>query len=66
MPQRRDKTVEADERLTLKGIMPRQYDIKFHDVKGRSCLVKDVAVKGGGPYAFAIEERELTPSDCTQ
>ena len=61
-----DKTVEADERLTLKGITPGQYDVKFHDVKGRSCLVKDVAVKGGGPYAFAIEERELTPADCTQ
>ncbi len=61
-----DKSVESDERLMLEGIEPGQYDVKFHDVKGRSCLVRNVAVKGGGKYAFAIEERELAPSDCTK
>jgi hypothetical protein len=61
-----DKTVEADERLTLKDVAPGVYDVKFHDVKGRSCLVKNVTLTGGGKYAFAIEEKELTPADCTQ
>jgi hypothetical protein len=59
-----DKTVDADERLLLKGVAPGQYDVKLHDVKGRSCLVKNVEVKAGGKYAFSIEEKELT--DCKQ
>jgi hypothetical protein len=57
-----DKTVDADERLALKGLTPGRYDVKLHDVKGRSCLVKNVAVKAGGKYAFSIDEKQLT--DC--
>ncbi len=59
-----DKTVDSDERLLLKGIAPGNYDVKLHDVKGRSCLVKNVAVKAGGKYNFSIDEKELT--DCKQ
>jgi hypothetical protein len=29
-------------------------------------LVKNVTLKTGGKYAFAIEERELTAADCTK
>jgi hypothetical protein len=61
-----DKSVEADERLTLKDVAPGQYDVKFHDVRGRTCMLKDVMLKSGGKYAFAIEEGELTAADCTQ
>jgi hypothetical protein len=57
-----DKTVDSDERLALKDVKPGQYDVKLHDIKGRSCLVKDVAVKAGGKYAFSIDEKQLT--DC--
>ena len=59
-----DKTVDSDERLLLKGVAPGHYDVKLHDVKGRSCLIKNVEVKAGGKYAFSIDEKELT--DCKQ
>jgi hypothetical protein len=45
-------------------VAPGQYDVKLHDVHGRSCLVKKVTVKAGGKYAFSIGENEL--SDCTK
>jgi len=59
-----DKSVEADERLDLKDVAPGRYDVKFTDVHGRHCLVKNVDVKAGGKYAFSIAEKELT--DCTK
>ena len=58
-----DKSVDADERLDLKGVAPGKYDVKLVDAKGRHCLVKNVEVKAGGKYAFSIDEKELT--DCT-
>lgn len=57
-----DGAVDADERLTLKGIAPGRYDVKLTDKTGRSCLLRNVEVKGGRPYAFSIEEKDLT--DC--
>jgi hypothetical protein len=57
-----DGAVDADERLTLKGIEPGRYDVKLSDKTGRSCIVRDVEVKRGRPYAFSIEESDLT--DC--
>ena len=59
-----DKTVEADERLPLKGVTPGHYDVKLGDVNGRHCMVKNVEVKAGGKYAFSIAEKDLT--DCTK
>jgi hypothetical protein len=59
-----EKSVEADERLNLSGVEPGHYDVKLHDEKGRTCIVRNVEVKGGGKYAFSIEERELT--ECTR
>ena len=57
-----DKTVEADEKLPLKGIDAGRYDVKLTDVTGRSCLVKNVTVRATGKYAFSIAEKDLT--DC--
>ena len=59
-----DKSVDADERLRLSGVEPGHYDVKLHDEKGRTCIVRSVEVKGSGKYAFSIEEKELT--DCTK
>ena len=57
-----DGAVDADERLTLKGIAPGRYDAKLTDKTGRSCVVRTIEVNGGRPYAFSIEEKDLT--DC--
>jgi hypothetical protein len=51
-----DKEVDADERLLLKGVTPGHYDVKLADKKGRKCVIHDVEVKAGGPYAFSIDE----------
>jgi hypothetical protein len=57
-----DKTVEADEKLSLSGVDAGRYDVKLTDVTGRSCLVKNVTVRATGKYAFSIAEKDLT--DC--
>ncbi len=59
----RDGTVDADERLTITGITPGHYDVKLKDKKGRSCIVKNVEVVAGKPYAFSVSDKDLT--DCT-
>jgi hypothetical protein len=64
-----DKSVEADERLNLKDVTPGRYDVKFVDVKGRQCVVKNIEVKAGGPYAFSITEKEVKDpamTSCTK
>ncbi len=59
-----DGAVDADERLTLKDVAPGRYDVKLADKHGRVCLVKNVEVRSGKPYAFAIGESDLT--DCSK
>jgi hypothetical protein len=59
-----DGAVDSDERLTLKDIAPGLYDVKLADKKGRSCMVRNVEVKSGKPYAFAIGDSDLT--DCNK
>lgn len=59
-----DGAVDADERLTLKDIVPGRYDVKLADKTGRVCMVRNVEVKSGKPYAFSIDDRDLT--DCTK
>src|SRR5215467_13852585 len=39
-----DGAVDADERLTLKDVVPGRYDVKVTDKKGRTCLVRNVEV----------------------
>jgi hypothetical protein len=55
-----DKSVDPDERLTIAGVEPGRYDVKLIDKKGRTCLVADVEVKSGKPYAFSISDKDLT------
>jgi hypothetical protein len=57
----RDGTVDPDERLRITGIGSGTYDAKFKDVKGRTCLVKDIKIAAG--EIFSIEEKDLTSCD---
>jgi hypothetical protein len=59
-----DGAVDTDERLTLKDIVPGRYDVKLLDKKGRMCVVRNVEVLAGKPYAFSISEKDLT--DCSE
>jgi hypothetical protein len=56
----RDGTVDHDERLRITGIEPGRYDVKLTDKSGRTCLVRDVDVKGEA--VFSIDEKQLI--DC--
>jgi hypothetical protein len=58
-----DKSVDHDERLTITGVTPGHYDVKLIDKKGRTCVVRDVELVTGRPYAFSIGEKDLT--SCT-
>ncbi|MFZ0693392.1 MAG: hypothetical protein WAN51_04455 [Alphaproteobacteria bacterium] len=55
----KDKSVDADERLTLIDVAPGTYDVKFADKMGRTCILRNVEVKDGQPYAFSIEEGDF-------
>lgn len=57
-----DGIVSADERLEIQGVTPGRYDVKLVDKSGRTCIVRDVLVRGIGKVAFAVAEDQLT--DC--
>ena len=57
----KDGTVDHDERLRITGVEPGIYDAKFTDVKGRTCVVRNITIETG--KIFSIEESELT--SCT-
>ena len=59
-----DKDVSSSERLRLVGVTPGRYDVRLSDTRGRTCTVRNVEVKAGGRYAFAIGNQDLT--DCTK
>ena len=59
-----DGAVDADERLTLKNVVPGHYDVKLVDQQGRICVVRNVEVEGGKPYAFSLSEKDLI--DCSR
>ena len=48
--------------MKLKDVAAGTYDVRLKDDKGRTCLVKGVAIKDGD--VFAIEEKQL--NDCTK
>ena len=54
-------TVDPDERLRITGIDSGTFDAKFKDVKGKTCLVRNIKVTAG--EIFSIEERDLTSCD---
>jgi hypothetical protein len=53
----KDGTVDHDERLRITGVAPGLYDAKFTDVKGRTCVVRNIQIETG--KIFSIEESEL-------
>jgi hypothetical protein len=55
-----DKSVDSDERLPVTGVEPGRYDIKLGDKAGRTCLVRNIEVVSGRPYAFSISDTDLT------
>jgi hypothetical protein len=55
-----DKSVDSDERLTITGVEPGRYDVKLQDKNGRICIVRDVEIQSGRPYAFSIADKDLT------
>ena len=55
-----DHSVDHDERLKITGVKSGVYDVRFTDKIGRSCVVKDVAVKEGA--VFSIDENKV--KDC--
>jgi hypothetical protein len=57
-----DGTVDHDERLKLVGISAGRYDVRLVDAKGGACLIKDVMLQSGKPYAFSLEDADL--KDC--
>ena len=57
-----DKSVDPDERLTITGVEPGRYDARLVDKKGRVCVVRNVEVRSGRPYAFSLSDNDL--ADC--
>lgn len=58
-----DKGVEHNEKIPLHGVTSGRYDVRFTDLKGRSCTVKNLEVKDGA--LTVIRENELPP-DCAK
>ena len=54
-----DKSVDADERLSLPGIAAGTYDVRVVDSAKRSCTFANVAVKPTGAYAFSVSEQQM-------
>jgi hypothetical protein len=57
-----DHSVDHDERLKITGIKSGVYDVKFTDKTGRSCILRDIAVKEGA--VFSIDEKKTKA--CTK
>jgi hypothetical protein len=57
-----DGAVDVDERLTLKDVVPGRYDVKLADKKGPICVVRNVEVLPGKPYAFSISHYRAAPA----
>lgn len=58
-----DKSVEHNEKVPLKGVTSGRYDVRFTDLKGRTCTVKNLDVKDGA--LVVIRENELPP-ECAR
>ncbi|MDR3461604.1 MAG: hypothetical protein P4L76_04715 [Beijerinckiaceae bacterium] len=54
----KDNAVDHDERLKIIGASDGNYDVRFSDDKGRTCVVKNISIKEGD--VFSIEEKQLT------
>jgi hypothetical protein len=54
--------VDHNERMTLVGVKPGRYDIKFADKNGRTCVAKNVEMKEGAQ--FVVRDTDLT--ECSK
>lgn len=54
-----DKSVDPDERLRLNGVTAGRYDVRLTDAQGRTCVLRNVQLRGDRPYAFAISEDQM-------
>ncbi len=52
-----DHSVDHDERLKILGIVAGAYDVKFTDKTGRTCEVKNLAIREG--RVFSIDEKQV-------
>jgi hypothetical protein len=57
-----DGTVDHDERLRLSGVGPGLYDVRLAYRDGRTCVVRNIALKDNG--VFSIQDRDLT--ECSK
>ena len=57
-----DGGVDHDERMKIVGVGTGTFDARLSDSRGRTCIVRNVAVKDG--EVFSIEEKQLT--DCNR
>ncbi|WP_395697870.1 hypothetical protein [Methylocella sp.] len=53
----KDKTVDHDERVAVKGVESGVYDVKVGLEDGKTCLARNVKVEKG--EVFSIEDKEL-------
>jgi hypothetical protein len=58
-----DKSIEHNEKIPLMGVTPGRYDIRFTDLKGRACTVRNLDVKPGA--LVVLRENELPP-ECAK
>jgi hypothetical protein len=58
-----DKSVEHNEKIPLKETVPGRYDVRFTDLKGRTCTMKNLDVKDGA--LVVIRENDLPP-ECAK
>jgi hypothetical protein len=58
-----DKQIEHNEKITLRDVKPGRYDVRFTDIKGRNCTVRNLDVKPG--TLVVIREAELPP-ECAK
>jgi hypothetical protein len=58
----RDKEVDHDERLRIRGVEPGRYDAKVSYSGSRQCFVRDIEIKAEA--VFSIEDKDL--KDCNK
>ena len=57
-----EKSVRHNKKLALMGVRPGRYNVRFTDLKGRICTVRNLSVKAGD--LVVLRENDLPP--CTK
>ena len=56
----RDKSLDNEERLVLKGVAPGHFDLKLVDRQGRTCIIRNIDLATESSY----EIRDEALTDC--